>query len=117
MMMLLLNFMTAVYWGQLSHCETLDISVSQYSCSNTVAYGAVSAFSVLLFLVQLPFTAMVVLYRGELISDPSMYDDISTSSTHSIPGFSPYEHINTNSGGNASGQYAAPPPPPPSADL
>lgn len=86
-MMTLLNFMTAIYWGQLSLCESVSTSVSQYSCNNRVAYGAVCFFSVVLFLLQLAFTAGVTLWRGELMNDVegAGYDEISSHSTHNNP--------------------------------
>ena len=80
--MTLLNFMTAVYWGQLSKCQSLGVTLGGYSCTNTAAYGAVCAFAVMLFLLQLGFTVAVVLWRGELISEVGLYDDISAVSTH-----------------------------------
>lgn len=99
--MTLLNFMTAIYWGQLSHCEKLSYVVSHYSCSSRSAYGAVCAFAVLLFLLQLAFTAGLVVFRGELITESAGgYDEISgsggshnpydgPSATSSYPGTAP----------------------------
>jgi hypothetical protein len=84
-MMASLNFMTAVYWGQLSKCTSLGVSLGGYSCTNTAAYGAVCAFAVMLFLCQLGFTTAVVLWRSELISEVGLYDDISTSG-HDVEG-------------------------------
>lgn len=85
-MMTILNFMTAIFWGQLSRCKELSYSVAQYSCSNHAAYASVCAFAVLLFITQLGFTAAVVLWRGELINEGGNYDEISGSSNHN-----PYE--------------------------
>lgn len=81
-MMTFLNFMTAIYWGQLSRCESLTYSISQYSCSNRSAYGAVSAFSVFLFLLNGAFTVGVILWRGELVQEASGYDEISSSNPY-----------------------------------
>jgi hypothetical protein len=102
-MITLLNFMTAVYWGQLSKCQVVTSSVAQYSCSNPDAYGAVCAFAVLMFLVNLVFTGLLVMNRGELISESAMYDDLPQSER----GASPYEAP------SSSKRQAAPP----SADL
>lgn len=80
-MMTLLNLMTAIYWGQLSHCMVLQTNLAGYSCSNTSAYGAVCFFAVCLFLLQAGFTGAVYKFRGELISETGLYDDISSEST------------------------------------
>ncbi len=101
-MMTMLNFMTAIYWGQLSHCETITTNVSQYTCYNRSAYGAVSFFAVVLFLLQLGFTGGAIVWRGELINDGTTdYQEINQSRPHN-----PYE------GQGPSSHYA-----PPSADL
>ena len=75
-----LNFLTAVSWGQLSKCQKISYSVDHYSCSNRVAYGSVCAFAVLLFLVQFAFSIASILWRGDLISEVGLYDDISAGS-------------------------------------
>ena len=88
--MSVLNFMTAIYWGQLSRC-TIDTSMY---CRNPAAYGAVSAFSVLIFLLQSAFCAAMVLWRNELISEEGgLYDDVSgvSSQPHLVGGA--YEHL------------------------
>jgi hypothetical protein len=70
-----LNFMTAIFWGQLSRC-TKGVVLTGYSCTNPTAYGAVCAFSVLIFLLQAAICGAIVLWRNELISDDaSSYDD------------------------------------------
>ena len=38
-MMTMLNFMTAIYWGQLSKCKSYPLNYTQYSCSQPAAYG------------------------------------------------------------------------------
>lgn len=75
-----MNFLTAVYWGQLSKCQKISYSVDHYSCSNRVAYGSVCAFAVLMFLVQFAFSIASILWRGDLISEVGLYDDISAGS-------------------------------------
>lgn len=105
-MITILNFMTAIYWGNLSKCEVISDDLAGYSCDNSSAYGAVSAFAVLLFLIQSIITSGLIIFRNELINETGLYDDISTSSTHA-PTF-PYETP------TAPGQFAQPAP---SADL
>jgi len=93
-MITLLNFMMSVYWGQLSKCQVLSSSVAQYSCSNPDAYGAVCAFSVMMFLVNVAFTSLMIMWRGELISDVGAYDaydNLPTGSSHGGGVASPYE--------------------------
>jgi hypothetical protein len=70
-MMTLLNFMTAVYWGELSHCKKVVSTTAGYTCSNREAYAAVCAFAVFLFLTQGLFTICLVMWRGEFIVDGS----------------------------------------------
>ena len=90
---LLLNLMTAIYWGQLSHCKPVKESLAGYSCANTTAYGAVAAFATLLFLVQIAFTVLLILWRDDFIDDTTnnssanntnrgTYAPISMSSIH-----------------------------------
>lgn len=108
--MTMLSFMTAVFWGQLSRCEEL-VGVTQYSCTNKVAYGAVCAFAVILFLLQGAFTAGVIMWRGELINESGVYDDISNNgSSHGSSNY-PYEPSSTGPSRNFSNTG------PPSADL
>lgn len=99
-MMTALNLMTAIYWGQLSYCKPFSTNFSQYSCSQPHAYGAVCAFAVFIFLTQLSFVVGVTWWRGELINEAGLYDQVPTTA--------PYE---TSKLGGAFAQ------PPPSADL
>lgn len=84
--MSLLNLMTAVYWGQLSACTPYAMNFAQYSCSQPSAYAAVCAFAVFLFLVQSFFTGAVYLWRGELISEDGVYDEIPRKSPYDMRG-------------------------------
>jgi hypothetical protein len=108
--MTVLNLMTAVFWGQLSKCEAVHYNIAQYSCSHTTAYGAVSAFAVLLFLIQAALTAAFVLWRGEIINEAGLYDDISSPSPQSSSSY-PYDIASQTSKFPSSG------PIPQSADL
>mmetsp|Transcript_12235 Transcript_12235/g.18524 ORF Transcript_12235/g.18524 Transcript_12235/m.18524 type:complete len:187 (+) Transcript_12235:86-646(+) len=76
-MMAVLSLMTAIYWGQLSNCEVVSEEIDQYSCSQKAAYGAVSAFAAMLFIAQSVFFGAVIIWRGELIDDNEVYDDIT----------------------------------------
>ena len=72
-----LNFMTSIYWGQLSNCTRFDaFDIRGYTCNNRGAYGAVSAFAVLIFLNQIVICLAVILWKNDLISDEADgYDD------------------------------------------
>lgn len=116
-MLTILSFMTAVYWGQLSRCDEYysAYNITQYTCANKAAYGAVCAFSVILFLLQGAFTVVVVIARGDLINETGLYDDISSnmhnqnqSSSQHVNNVFPYEFQR-----GATSTFD----PPPSADL
>ena len=64
-----MNFMSSIFWGQLSGCETLDIDVPGYSCSSPGGYTAVCVFSIFLFLTQLFFTGAVAMWKDHIISE------------------------------------------------
>jgi hypothetical protein len=108
-MITILSFMTAVFWGQLSNCDRL-VGITQYTCTNKVAYGAVCAFAVILFLLQGAFSAAVIVWRGDLINETGLYDDISSSPSSHIISVSPYEFQSSGPPRNFAN-------PPPSADL
>jgi len=95
-MIALLNLMTAIYWGQLSGCKGINGTLAGYSCSNTSAYSAVSAFASLLFIVDLAFTASLVVWRDDFIEDSSTssasrgsYSDLSIPSANLIQNVKP----------------------------
>lgn len=84
--MSILNLLTAIYWGQLSKCTSFDQSISQYSCAQPDAYGAVCAFAVFLFLTQVPFTYLLYMWRGVLIDDVDVsYNDSYSSLPQTAP--------------------------------
>jgi hypothetical protein len=68
-MLLVLNLMTTIYWGQLSRCIPIVDNIAQYSCTNRTAYGAVSAFSALLFIFQSIITAALIYFHGSLVEE------------------------------------------------
>ena len=119
--MALLNMMNGIYWGQLSHCTVGVAGLSQYTCTNPTAYGAVSVFSVLIFLMQSMLAYVIISWRGSLINEEGMYNEEMTSSSaggmmHVVPpqrglslerGGLLYEGLNTTEASS----------PPPSADL
>ncbi|KAJ1397352.1 hypothetical protein B484DRAFT_368781 [Ochromonadaceae sp. CCMP2298] len=84
--MAVLNFMTAIFWGQLSGCIIMSRgqSLAGYSCTNPTAYGAVCAFAVLLFLTQTVFTAALFMWRSDFITEPAGHDE-SSSGGYSAP--------------------------------
>lgn len=68
-MMVLLNLMTAVYWGQLSKCHILPhyASLAQYTCDNPILYTCISVFAALACLSQAVFLILVLIWRDHLI--------------------------------------------------
>lgn len=91
-MMAVINFETAVYWGQLSSCKHLYGGAPQYSCGDRAAYGAVSAFSVLLLLFQMGFTSSLFMWRADFIDESGVYDGILE--THSSSGHDSHRRNN-----------------------
>lgn len=68
--------MTAIYWGQLSNCEPIDRDIEQYSCTQRTAYGVVSAFAAMLFVSQLLFLGALILWKGEVVEELGIYDEL-----------------------------------------
>lgn len=83
-MMVVLNLMTAIYWGQLSGCKIIRGQLAGYTCNNHAAYGAVCAFAVFLFLTQLAFTVALSWWRDEFIVEAASYDELPPASSHSV---------------------------------
>ena len=48
----LLSLVTAVHWGELSHCEVLSVAVRKYTCDSKDAMRVLCFFSIILFLLQ-----------------------------------------------------------------
>ena len=98
-----LSLMTAIYWGQLSGCESsFDGKIDHYSCDNKSGMRSVCAFACLNFLVQGPMAVLLTLKRNELSSDDvyaggnGNYDDLGGSAP---PYSGPYD---TTGYGNSS---------------
>jgi hypothetical protein len=89
--------MTGNYWNKLAHCEKLFfVVVTQYSCENHAAYRSVSAFAIMMFIVQTACAILTYLWRAELIDESGRYDEISNDSSHGnygqsqMPTFNPF---------------------------
>ena len=80
-MMAVINFETAIYWGQLSRCKPIFHHLAQYSCDDTTAYGSVSAFAVLVMLCQLAIAYAIFVWRMEFIDESGIYDEINASNS------------------------------------
>jgi hypothetical protein len=106
-MLVTLSLMTAIFWGQLRNCEAVSSSIDQYSCTQKVAYGAVSAFAAMLFVVQSVFFGALVSWRGELIDEVGMYDDISSGYPGGAGGNAPYEPTRNGSFDSSHNQPSA----------
>ena len=75
-MITIISLMTAIYWGQLSNCEPINQDIEQYSCSQKTAYGVVSAFAAILFVLQLLFLGALILWKGEIVEELGIYDEL-----------------------------------------
>jgi hypothetical protein len=76
MMITIISLMTAVFWGQLSNCEPVAEDIEQYSCSQRTAYGLISALAAALFVVQIIFLGALVIWKGEIVDEVGMYDEL-----------------------------------------
>lgn len=47
-----LTFMTSIFWGQLSFCETVTESIKHYSCEHKMAYSVTCFFATAMFIFQ-----------------------------------------------------------------
>ncbi len=77
--MAVINLETAVFWGQLSHCKHLRTAYHGYSCDDTDAYGAVSAFASLLFMLHSFVAGWLTKVRAEFIDETGAYDEINAA--------------------------------------
>ncbi|CAM9265495.1 unnamed protein product [Heterosigma akashiwo] len=93
-MLVVLSLETAIFWGQLSNCESVTESIDQYSCDSKAAYSATCAFAALLFLFQGALTAGLVAWKDELIAEDPGYQDLS-------------EQLTGNGIGGADAEYSA----------
>lgn len=68
--------MSAIFWGELSKCEDIKVNVDGYSCEQVPAMRAVCTFAVFLFLLGAAFTALLILWRDEVLQEASTYDQM-----------------------------------------
>lgn len=68
--------MSAVFWGELSKCEDIKGNVTGYSCEQVSAMRAVCAFAVFLFLLGIVFTALLIMWRDDVLQEAATYDDL-----------------------------------------
>mmetsp|Transcript_25546 Transcript_25546/g.43082 ORF Transcript_25546/g.43082 Transcript_25546/m.43082 type:complete len:224 (-) Transcript_25546:72-743(-) len=82
MMMAMLDLMTAIYWGNLSHCTKItDEVLEQYSCQNRTTYQAVCVFASILCILKTVFVVALVKWHQLLIDETGVYGNISQDST------------------------------------
>ena len=87
LMLAILDLMTAVYWGQLSHCTRMPYeAIDQYSCHNRTTYGAVSVFATILLMIKSVFLGALVYWHDDLIDETDTgagrsYDQVLQRST------------------------------------
>ena len=104
MMITILSLMTAIYWGQLSKCEMTNYSISQYTCTNKLAYGAISALATLIFVIQIVFTGFLFSWGSEFIDqtlnqNKKINQSLPDSSSQIIENYSNLESPNDSDSG------------------
>eukprot|EP00612_Vaucheria_litorea_P001446 CAMPEP_0171452716 /NCGR_PEP_ID=MMETSP0945-20130129/711_1 /TAXON_ID=109269 /ORGANISM="Vaucheria litorea, Strain CCMP2940" /LENGTH=209 /DNA_ID=CAMNT_0011977435 /DNA_START=48 /DNA_END=674 /DNA_ORIENTATION=- len=76
LMMTVVTLLTSIYWGQLSQCDsTYNDILSQFTCTHTGGMGGVCAFSVLVWLVQIPFMALIFSQKETIVGMGMGLDD------------------------------------------
>ena len=83
LMMAVLDLMTAIYWGNLSHCSKIphDEVLDQYSCQNRSTYRAVCAFASILFILKIMFLGALLKWHQSLIDETGLYDEVLQGSS------------------------------------
>jgi hypothetical protein len=95
-MITIISLMTAVFWGQLSNCEPVTEDIEQYSCSQRTAYGVVSALAAMLFVVQILFLGALVIWKGEVVEEVDMYDELPRAYSGSKKSFEGGDSFHAN---------------------
>ncbi|CAM9646362.1 unnamed protein product [Discosporangium mesarthrocarpum] len=76
LVMFFLVIMTAIYWGQLANCDaSYDGDYSHYSCNHKAAIRGVAAFASIIWIFQIPFTLVIIRYRGTITRDSEIGDN------------------------------------------
>jgi hypothetical protein len=101
-----LSLITAVYWGQMSHCETGHNDVAGYSCYGKSGMRSVAAFCSLLFIAQVAFVVALVAWKDELFVDEFglAYDGLGAADVGRTSAIS-YNSKSDMPGMGSSGQY------------
>ena len=88
--MIFISLMTAIYWGELAKCDKPrhNISMQHFMCNNKPAYRAICTFAVFMFLLQMAFVAMLMVYKDLLaMGAATRYDRLSTQDADSEPSY------------------------------
>ena len=59
------SLITAVYWGELSRCEVVDVAIRKYTCESKGAMRSLCLFSVMLFFLQVLLTSYSITHLFE----------------------------------------------------
>eukprot|EP00612_Vaucheria_litorea_P001021 CAMPEP_0171452364 /NCGR_PEP_ID=MMETSP0945-20130129/502_1 /TAXON_ID=109269 /ORGANISM="Vaucheria litorea, Strain CCMP2940" /LENGTH=138 /DNA_ID=CAMNT_0011977017 /DNA_START=271 /DNA_END=687 /DNA_ORIENTATION=+ len=81
----MLSLMTAIYWGELSHCQSGYNDVTGYSCYSPSAMRSVSAFASLLFITEVFFAAAIVIWKDELFNESLDSYDVLRGNGRGLP--------------------------------
>lgn len=71
-----ISLQTAVFWGNLSVCEKVSMSIQQYSCNSRVAYRIICILSICIFLTQFLFVILLAQFRLIVLKDAEEYEEI-----------------------------------------
>jgi hypothetical protein len=96
--MVFLSLITAIYWGQLSRCQKVELSIRSYDCENKEAMRAVCAFAFFMFLLQvsrsssnseiayiislsqqLQFTVLLNNYKTHILAEAMQYAELPSA--------------------------------------
>eukprot|EP00904_Undaria_pinnatifida_P008411 jgi/Undpi1/46/HiC_scaffold_1.g00046.m1 len=78
-MMCFLSLMTAIYWGEMSGCDSDTDDVTGYSCYSASGMAAVSWFASFLLIAQACMLAALVLWKEDLLFGDNGYDNFDAS--------------------------------------
>jgi len=76
--MALLLFVVSIYFGQLSNCDSSDMTdeLIQYACDSKVGMWSVWFFASIGFMIDCALVALLGVGKEELVAEQHQYDDI-----------------------------------------
>jgi len=87
--MSLLSFFTAIYWGELSRCEEIAVEISKYTCDKKQTMKATCTFSVFMFLLQTAFTIKLNMWKTSILAESLQYSELGMNEADDVDGLYP----------------------------